>query len=110
MENATYDRLQRIANDYHTLGYSLQALTYEAARTAAAESTADRWVKEWGECVNRRTAAKMLGVSATTITRMVADGKLTANPAGNVIVRTAAEWANSPSAPPRIQRRAGVQR
>lgn len=53
------------------------------------------WVDQWGEAVSKTTAAKMLGVSTTTIWRMVQDGRLIEAPNGRILVRPAARWANS---------------
>jgi len=52
------------------------------------------WVDQWGEAVGKTTAAKMLGVSTTTVWRMAQDGRLAVAPNGHILVRQAARWAN----------------
>ncbi len=51
------------------------------------------WVEQWGEAVKKTTAAKILGVDASTIWRMVQDGRLVEAPNGRILVRQMARWA-----------------
>lgn len=52
------------------------------------------WVDQWGEAVGKTTAAKMLGVSTTTVWRMAQDGRLATAPNGHILVRQAARYMN----------------
>lgn len=51
------------------------------------------WVEQWGEAVKKTTAAKILDVDASTIWRMVQDGRLVEAPNGRILVRQMARWA-----------------
>ncbi len=51
------------------------------------------WVEQWGEAVKKSTAAKILDVDASTIWRMVQDGRLVEAPNGRILVRQMARWA-----------------
>lgn len=51
------------------------------------------WVDQWGEAVKKSTAAKILDVDASTIWRMVQDGRLVEAPNGRILVRQMARWA-----------------
>ena len=57
---------------------------------------AEQWVRTWGETVNKKTAAKMLGVSISQVNRLIANGDLVTTTSedgrSRVIVRAAAEY------------------
>jgi hypothetical protein len=59
------------------------------------DKIADEWARTWGETVNRTIAARMLGVSRFIIYDWIAKGYLPTAPNGNVLVRSAATFANS---------------
>lgn len=66
--------------------------TLRAAKVSA--SVGEQWVQTWGETINKKEAAKMLGVSVGYLNKLVAQGDLRTTPDGRIIVRAAAEWAN----------------
>ena len=53
-------------------------------------------MRTWGETVNKKTAAKMLGVSISQVNRLIANGDLVTTTSedgrSRVIVRAAAEY------------------
>lgn len=61
--------------------------------TADISELEQAWVDQWGEAVKKSTAAKMLDVDASTIWRMVQDGRLVEAPNGRILVRQMARWA-----------------
>lgn len=63
-----------------------------------AMTTTDGWVRTWGESLSKTEAAKMLGVSLTYLKKLVREGDLPLAPDGRVLVRGAAEWAQSGTA------------
>lgn len=95
------EKMEQIAQHTGALLQNLQAIVSEAqALTVALSehktmSIADQWVDTWGETVNKKTAAEMLGVSPSQITKLVTAGTLATTPDGRVLVRQAAIWANS---------------
>ena len=60
-----------------------------------SSSVGEQWVRTWGETLPKKAAAKMLGVSVTYLNKLINDGGIAATPDGRVVVRSAAEWANS---------------
>lgn len=58
-------------------------------------STGEQWVQTWGETLPKKAASKMLGVSVTYLSKLIAGGGILVTPDGRVVVRSAAEWANS---------------
>lgn len=68
-----------------------------------SSSVGEQWVRTWGETLPKKAAAKMLGVSVTYLNKLISDGGVVVTPDGRVVVRSAAEWANSATA----ERKAG---
>ena len=60
-----------------------------------SSSMGEQWVRTWGETLPKKAAAKMLGVSVTYLNKLIAGGAIIVTPDGRVVVRSAAEWANS---------------
>ena len=60
-----------------------------------SSSIGEQWVRTWGETLPKKAAAKMLGVSVTYLNKLIGDGGVAVTPDGRVVVRSAAEWANS---------------
>lgn len=60
-----------------------------------SSSVGEQWVRTWGETLPKKAAAKMLGVSVTYLNKLIGDGGVAVTPDGRVVVRSAAEWANS---------------
>jgi len=60
-----------------------------------SSSVGEQWVRTWGETLPKKAAAKMLGVSVTYLNKLINDGGIAVTPDGRVVVRSAAEWANS---------------
>jgi len=101
--------LQYSAEDIHAAAAGIAALydtlltatrqiddiTTRLLREPEALTIEDRWVKEWGETQSKSGAARMLGVSPAQITGYVQKGYLPTTPDGRVLVRDAAQWANS---------------
>ena len=58
-------------------------------------SMGEQWVRTWGETLPKKAAAKMLGVSVTYLNKLITAGGILSTPDGRVVVRSAAEWANS---------------
>jgi len=60
-----------------------------------SSSMGEQWVRTWGETLPKKAAAKMLGVSVTYLNKLITVGGILVTPHGRVVVRSAAEWANS---------------
>lgn len=94
-----FESLQQQAREILSgLSESARAVDQMAAQLLSAQkssSIGEQWVKTWGETVNKKTAAAMLGISPSQVTRLTANGTLKLTPDGRVLVRQAAEWANS---------------
>ena len=60
-----------------------------------SSSMSEQWVRTWGETLPKKAAAKMLGVSVTYLNKLIIGGEILTTPDGRVVVRSAAEWANS---------------
>ena len=78
--------------------HTVQHLQAAANKLALYEPlpVAEQWVRTWGETVNKKTAAKMLGVSISQVNRLIANGDLVTTTSedgrSRVIVRAAAEY------------------
>lgn len=70
-------------------------LTSKLRAAKDSSSIGEQWVRTWGETLPKTAAAKMLGISVTYISKLIADGAIATAPDGRVLVRSAAEWANS---------------
>ena len=83
---------------YESVVHTVQHLQAAANKLALYEplSVAEQWVRTWGETVNKKTAAKMLGVSISQVNRLIANGDLVTTTSedgrSRVIVRAAAEY------------------
>ena len=82
---------------YESVVHTVQHLQAAANKLALYEPlpVAEQWVRTWGETVNKKTAAKMLGVSISQVNRLIANGDLVTTTSedgrSRVLVRAAAE-------------------
>lgn len=60
-----------------------------------SSSVGEQWAYTWGETMPKKAAAKMLGVSLTYLNKLITEDEILTTPDGRVVVRSAAEWANS---------------
>jgi len=62
-------------------------------RECSSMDVTEQWTRQWGEVVNKKTAAHMLGVSISQVNRMIMAGELDTSKDGRnrVLVRSAAE-------------------
>ncbi len=58
-----------------------------------AMTTIDDWVRTWGETLNKKEAAKMLGISVGHLNKLIGEGVIQISPDKRVLVRSAAKWA-----------------
>lgn len=87
-------QLKALLNGMQGTAAAADNLVNTLARYEVSEIT-EQWVRTWGETVNKKTAAAMLGVSQGQITKLTKAAVLPVTPDGRVLVRQAAEWANS---------------
>lgn len=87
-------QLNALLNGMQGTATAADNLVSTLARYEVSEIT-EQWVRTWGETVNKKTAAAMLGVSQGQITKLTKAAVLPVTPDGRVLVRQAAEWANS---------------
>ncbi len=70
-------------------------LTSKLHAAKDSSSIGEQWVRTWGETLAKKAAAQMLGISVTYLGKLISDSKIATAPDGRVVVRSAAEWANS---------------
>lgn len=93
------DTLREVESRMAALAGAMQQAAEEMAALAGAlqerrdMDVTERWTQQWGEVVNKKTAAHMLSVSVAQINRMIAAGELETSKDGRnrVLVRSAAE-------------------
>lgn len=89
--------IAELTRDLQEASRKLHELTIRAVRLAKTETVADAWVRAHGEMVTKRAAAEMMGCSDDTVYRLIRAGDIATAPNGMVLVRSCAEYANTPS-------------
>lgn len=59
------------------------------------EDLINDWISRYGEAVKQTEAARLVGVSARTVSRRIDDGTLRVTPNKRVLVRSLCAYANS---------------
>lgn len=67
------------------------------SRLPQAETRADKMAREYGETITKKRAADMLGISATTLWRLISDKKIKTCLEGRMIdTRSLAKYLDKP--------------
>ena len=101
METARVDfeelkqQLSTAIDGLSTVSQAVGRITSKLHAARNSSTIGEQWVHTWGETLPKKNAAKMLGVSVTYLNKLISEGKIQITPDSRVVVRSAAEWANS---------------
>jgi hypothetical protein len=88
------EQLSTAIEGLSTVSRAVGQITTRLHAAQSSSSVGESWVRTWGETLPKKAAAKMLGVSVTSLNKLVSDGAIIITPDGRVVVRSAADWAN----------------
>lgn len=95
--DAMHELLSTVISGMQETATAVQSLIGQLSAAKKSSSVGEQWALTYGETLNKAEAAKMLGVSKNHLVKLVSEGGIKQTPDGRIVVRSAAEWANSVS-------------
>lgn len=95
--NALQKMLAEAIGGLQTSAVAVNSILGHLRAAQKSSSVGEQWALTYGETLTKKAAADMLGVSVNHLVKLVSEGGIKQTPDGRIVVRSAAEWANSVS-------------